>query len=73
MASVPLSVKQLEQITEIVARNLLERWAIEDRFTEDQLEKATQDAVDDSAFVINEFMSLLNEVMLTTAEQSKLI
>lgn len=73
MANVPLSVKQLEQITEIVARNLLERWAIEDRFTEDQLEKATQDAVDDSAFVINEFMSLLNEVMLTTAEQSKLI
>ena len=73
MANVPLSVKQLEQITEIVARNLLERWAIEDRFIEDQLEKATQDAVDDSAFVINEFMSLLNEVMLTTAEQSKLI
>jgi len=73
MANVPLSMNQLEQITEIVARNLLERWAIEDRFTEDQLEKATQDAVDDSAFVINEFMSLLNEVMLTTAEQSKLI
>ena len=38
-----------------------------------QLEKATQDAVDDTAFVINQFMSLLNEVMLTTAEQSKLI
>lgn len=73
MASVPLSMNQLEQITEIVARNLLEQWAINDRFTEDQLEKATQDAVDDTAFVINEFMSLLNEVMMTTAEQSKLI
>jgi len=73
MASVPLSMNQLEQITEIVARDLLEQWAIEDRFTEDQLEKATQDAVDDTAFVINQFMSLLNEVMLTTAEQSKLI
>jgi len=73
MASVPLSVNQLEQITEIVARNLLERWAIDDRFTVDQLEKATQDAVDDTAFIINEFMSLLNEVMLTTAEQSKFI
>ena len=66
-------MNQLEQITEIVARDLLEQWAIEDRFTEDQLEKATQDAVDDTAFVINQFMSLLNEVMLTTAEQSKLI
>jgi len=73
MASVPLSMFQLEQITEIVARDLLEQWAIEDRFPEDQLEKATQDAVDDTAFVINQFMSLLNEVMLTTAEQSKLI
>jgi len=73
MASVPLSMNQLEQITEIVARDLLEQWAIEDRFPEDQLEKATQDAVDDTAFVINQFMSLLNEVMLTTAEQSKLI
>jgi len=66
-------MNQLEQITEIVARDLLEQWAIEDRFPEDQLEKATQDAVDDTAFVINQFMSLLNEVMLTTAEQSKLI
>jgi hypothetical protein len=73
MANVPLSMNQLEQITEIVARDLLEQWAIDDRFTEDQLEKATQDAVDDTAFVINQFMSLLNEVMLTTAEQSKLI
>jgi len=73
MANVPLSMFQLEQITEIVARDLLEQWAIEDRFPEDQLEKATQDAVDDTAFVINQFMSLLNEVMLTTAEQSKLI
>jgi len=73
MANVPLSMNQLEQITEIVARDLLEQWALEDRFTEDQLEKATQDAVDDTAFVINQFMSLLNEVMLTTAEQSKLI
>jgi len=73
MANVPLSMNQLEQITEIVARDLLEQWAIEDRFPEDQLEKATQDAVDDTAFVINQFMSLLNEVMLTTAEQSKLI
>lgn len=73
MASVPLSMNQLEQITEIVARDLLEQWALEDRFTVDQLEKAKQDAVDDTVFVINQFMSLLNEVMLTTAEQSKLI
>jgi len=41
MANVPLSMNQLEQITEIVARDLLEQWAIEDRFPEDQLEKAT--------------------------------
>jgi len=73
MASVPISMNQLENITESVARDLLEQWAIEDRFTEDQIAKAQQDAIDDTAFVINAFMTLLNETMMTSAEQSKLI
>jgi hypothetical protein len=73
MASVPISMNQLESITESVARDLLEQWAIEDRFTEDQIGKAQQDAIDDTAFVINAFMTLLNETMMTSAEQSKLI
>jgi hypothetical protein len=65
MSQVPMSTEQLEVIVEIVARNLLEKWAIDDRFTIDELVLATQDAVDDTVFVINEFMSLFNETMLT--------
>jgi hypothetical protein len=68
MSQIPMSTKQLEVIVEIVARNLLEKWAIDDRFTVDELVPATQNAVDDTVFVINEFMSLFNETLLTQSK-----
>jgi len=70
MASVPLSVNQLETILESVSRQLLEQWAIDDRFAEDQLEKATQWAVDDASLVINVFMEMFNDYMTQQAEPS---
>jgi hypothetical protein len=72
MSSVPLSMKELENITTVVARDLLEEWAINDRFSEDQLERATQDAVDDVVFVISNFMEHFNAYMIQQAEQVKL-
>lgn len=71
MSSVPLSMEKLELITEIVARDLLEQWAIDDRFTEENMEKATQDAVDDTIFVINNFMEHFNEMMLQSSQEIK--
>ncbi|CAB5218225.1 hypothetical protein UFOVP204_107 [uncultured Caudovirales phage] len=73
MASVPLSVNQLEIIAETVARELLEQWAINDRFTENELESATKNAVDDTAFVINKFMDMLNDAMLQASQDKSLI
>jgi hypothetical protein len=73
MSSVPLSLVQLEKIVETVSRDLLENWAINDRFSEDEIEKATDNAVEDTVFVINNFMSLFNEIALTTAQESKII
>lgn len=73
MASVPLSATQLDTIVESVSRDLLEQWAINDRFTEEELEKAVKNSVDDTVFIINGFMSMLNEAMLLEAEKSKLI
>jgi len=70
MASVPLSVNQLETILESVSRQLLEQWAIDDRFAEDQLEQATQWAVDDASLVINVFMEMFNDYMTQQAEPS---
>ena len=73
MASVPLSMNQLEIIVESVSRELLEQWAIDDRFQEDDMIKAAQNSVNDTVFVINKFMEYFNDTMLTAAEQSKLI
>lgn len=73
MSSVPLSVSKLENIVEIIARDLLEKWAIDDRFTEDELVQATQNAIDDTIFVVNGFMSHFNEYMMMQAEESKII
>jgi len=73
MSNVPLSIDKLETIVEIVSRDLLEKWAIEDRFTEDQLVKATQDAIDDTVFVINSYMEHVNTYMMTEAEEKKII
>jgi hypothetical protein len=72
MSSVPLSMNQLEEITTAVARDLLEQWAISDRFTEDQMEQATQHAVDDTIFVINNFMEHFNTYMMFEAEKKNL-
>jgi len=65
MSQIPMSTEQLEVIVEVVARNLLEKWAIDDRFTIDEIALATKNVVDDTVFVINEFMSLFNETLLT--------
>lgn len=73
MSSVPLSMNQLENITTEVARNLLEEWAINDRFNEEDMIKAAQDAVNDTVFVINSFMEHFNSYMLTEAETQKII
>ena len=72
MAQVPLSVNQLETIVETVSRDLLEQWALDDRFGIDNLEKAKQDAVDDTIFVINQFMEHFNTYLMFEAEKKKL-
>jgi len=72
MASVPLSVNQLETIVETVSRDLLEQWALNDRFTIEELERAKQNAVDDVIFVINNFMEHFNTYMMMESEKRKL-
>jgi hypothetical protein len=72
MSSVPLSMQQLEDITTTVARDLLESWALNDRFHVDELEKAKQNAVDDTVFIINSFMEHFNTYMMFEAEKKKL-
>jgi len=73
MASIPLSMDQLEKIATDVARDLLENWAINDRFNEDEMIEAGKNAVDDTIFVINNFMEHFNQYMLVQAENQKLI
>jgi hypothetical protein len=73
MASIPVSVAQMEQIVEVVARDLLEQWAINDRFTSDEIEAYTQHAVDDTVYVVNAFMENMNSLMINQATEFKLI
>ena len=73
MASVPLSVAQLEQIATSVAQDLLQEWAINDRFTEENMVQAAQDAVSDTIFVIESYMDQVNTLMLAEAERKNLI
>jgi len=73
MTSIPIALNQLETITEMVARDLLEEWAINDRFTEDQIVQATQNAVSDTIFVMNRFMTLFNEQMMQEAINKNII
>jgi hypothetical protein len=69
---VPISPKQLEDLVLDIARDLLESWAIADRFNQDQMEEAAQHAVDDSIFVVNAYMTKFNElVSLQQTEQTK--
>ena len=68
---IPISINSLEKIVEIVATELLEQWAIDDRFTEDKIEEAKQDALDDTIYVVNSFMNYFNEAMLETKTENK--
>ena len=68
---IPISINSLEKIVEIVATELLEQWAIDDRFTEDKIEGAKQDALDDTIYVVNSFMNYFNEAMLETKTENK--
>ena len=73
MSSVPLSMSELETIVEVVSRELLEQWAIDDRFEEEDMIKSAQNAVNDTVFVINKFMEYFNNNMILQAEKQKLI
>jgi hypothetical protein len=72
MSQVPLSVNQLETIVEVVSRDLLEQWAINDRFKEEEMTQAAQNSVNDTVFVINAFMEHFNTYMMTQAKESKI-
>jgi hypothetical protein len=69
----PLSVQELEVVLETVARNLLEKWAIEDRFTEEEMFDHIQYSVDDTAFVINNYMEVINDLMISKATENRII
>jgi len=68
---IPVGLKDLETIITKVAADLLEEWAINDRFSEDDMEKASQMAVDDTVFVINAYMAIFNELIIL-AQTAKL-
>ena len=61
--SIPLPVVQLEKIISQTAQDLLEKWAVDDRFTEDQIANYAQYAIDDTVFVVNQYMIYFNMVM----------
>jgi len=61
--SIQLPTQQLERIISQTAQDLLEKWAVDDRFTEDQLTNYAQYAIDDTVFVVNQYMIYFNMVM----------
>jgi hypothetical protein len=63
-ASVPLGLNDLEEVVEAVAHNLYNKWAIEGRFTEDNMVEYAQHSVSDAVQVINDYMSLVNEKLM---------
>ena len=65
--SIPLGIQQLETLVQVVAQNLLEKWAIEDRFTEEQMYDYVKYSIDDTVFVINNYITLMNDLMLDEA------
>ena len=73
MANVPVSMEKLESITAQVAEELLEEWAINDRFSEEQIHEAKNWAIDDTVLIINSFMEKFNTAMLEEAQDAKLI
>jgi len=73
-ASVPLGLTDLEEIVEAVAHNLYNKWAIEDRFSEENMVEYAQHSVSDTVQVINDYMSLFNEKMIQSqAEKLDLV
>jgi hypothetical protein len=73
MSSVPMSMTDLEKITSQVAQELLEDWAINDRYEEKDSVQATHNAVSDTVFVINSFMEKFNNLMIEESTKQKLI
>jgi hypothetical protein len=69
MAEVPVSNDELEDIVSVVAHELYSKWAVDDRFTEEQIEEFAGYAVEDTLFVIGIYMEKVNELM---AEKQKL-
>jgi len=65
--SIPLGLEQLETLVQVVAQNLLEKWAIEDRFTEEEMYDYVKHSIDDTVFVINNYITLMNDLMLDEA------
>jgi hypothetical protein len=73
-SSVPLAVTDLEEIVEAVAHNLYNKWAMEGRFTEEEMTKYASYSVEDTVQVINDYMSLFNEKMIQSqAEKLDLV
>jgi hypothetical protein len=73
MASVPLSMQQLEDIAVSVSRELLEQWAIDERFAEDKMAEAAAHAIDDTIFVINAYMEHVNYHMMNSEDKGSII
>jgi len=61
--SIPLPTQQLERIISQTAQDLLEKWAVDDRFTEDQITNYAQYAIDDTVFIVNQYMIYFNMIM----------
>ena len=61
--SIPLPVAQLEKIISQTSQDLLEKWAVDDRFTEDQIANYAQYAIDDTVFIVNQYMIYFNMIM----------
>ena len=60
MASIPVSLNDLNEIVLTVSTDLLEKWAIDDRFTEDELDQYSKYAAEDAVFVIEKYMEYVN-------------
>lgn len=63
MATVPIGNEELEVIVSECARDLIERRAMAGKISEDSINESIHDAIDDTAFIINKFMSYMNEAM----------
>lgn len=70
MSEIPVSQADLESIILSVAHSLYEKWALDDRFTEEQIEEAAQWATDDVLFVIESYMQKINETFSNKSIQN---